>query len=150
MIHELDRERGVGGFDNDRIEEHLIRLSDAFRHSETRQKLYCSTFTTDLGQAVAASGGLVLFPGGLHLNDGVEIGSVYIENNGTTANINLYEGPSGSGRLICTPIKHGGYKVVTIADGISSISVAATAANDTGLVVVMLYSHRYSPKTGTL
>lgn len=147
MIHELDRDKGVGGFDNDRIEEHLIRISDALRHSEQRQKLYCSTFTTDLGQA---SSGLVLFPGGLHLNDGADIGSVYIENNGSTASINLYEGPSGSGRLICTPIKHGGYKVVTIADAITSISIAASVANDTGLVVVMLYSHRFSPKTGTL
>lgn len=117
-----------------------------------RRELHCSTFTASL-QASALTAGtqaLVLFPLGIHLPDKADIGCVYIENR-SGCGMNVFEGPGGVGRLIGYSTKQT-YRVVVLADSISSVSlvVDATATFGDGLVIATLFSHRWAPKMGTI
>jgi hypothetical protein len=89
-----------------------------------------------------------LFYGLLHLPDGMELGTAYIENWGVATNLNVFEGVGGQGRIIAI-VKKGGYKRVALASHITSISVVSLVA-DAGLVIVHLSSLKWSPTSGTL
>lgn len=108
---------------------------------EQRKEVHCSIYTVDLGTIAGGFG--VLFPGGLHLGEGCEIGGMTIEHPGATANIVVTEGSGGSGRTIGV-VKPGFLRTMALPDYISNVSLRTSVA-DTGLVIVTLHTHVWAP-----
>lgn len=115
-----------------------------------RHTVHRAIYTVDLGTITGAANaaGTVLFPGGLHLQDGLEIGGVSIEHNGTTAPISVYEGAGGAGRIVAI-VKPGFLRTVTLPDFISNVSLRIFAA-DSGLVIVTIATHVFAPGVSKL
>lgn len=150
MFHDDD-------FDAERdFKERLKELKDPSGHNQNtlgknlsnheiqqrRKEVHRAIYTVDLGTVAA---GAVLFQNGLHLPDGLEIGAVSIEHNGTTANIVVTEGAGGSGRTIAI-VKPGFLRTVTMPVFISNVSLRLQGnVTDSGLVIVTLATHIWSP-----
>jgi hypothetical protein len=141
----------------DRYEDHIKRgkpIDVAIREEERieeEQQIYVATYSADLASLANPGGAapFTLFPEGVNLPKVRHIGTVYVENNGTTANLTVYLGGSANG-IPLGKIIPGHYKRICCPDGITSVTVAANVSTDTGLVIVTLATHRWSPTAGTL
>lgn len=121
-------------------------------YKEQQKKLRLLTEYFSANISTALSGGATLFPNGLHLSDELDIAAVYVENRGTTASVYFSFGPNpvNQAELAVAVVKPGGYKTIAVADHVRSVSFAASAAGDNGLVAVFLTTRPWDPKTGTL
>lgn len=144
LIEALDRDRGSRpGISIEHTQEHHIKQLK-------RKTLHASTFTTSISATQVPIVGPALFWAMLHLPDESDIGSVYVENN-SGCNINVFEGPGGIGRLIGYATTKT-YRVISMADNISNVSMMIDLSHPLadGLVIVHLFSHKWSPKMGTI
>lgn len=147
IMEALDRDRGISH------EPNFEKQAEKAGKQVKRRALQCATFTGALQATGLAAGtqAAVIWPLGLHLPEESDIGSIYVENR-SGCNLNVFEGPGGSGRIIGYATKQT-YRVISIADNISSVSLVvdlnATPFGD-GLIIALLFSHRWSPKMGTI
>jgi len=117
--------------------EHIAQVANA-QHKRGQQ------FTTTETGSLGAAGPLFT---ALHLGEESAIASAYVENNGTIANLLIYEGSGNAGRLL-SKVKPGTFKRIALADHISTLSISSDA-NDSGLVVATLTTKNWSPASGS-
>ncbi len=124
-------------------------MHHVIQHGEKQAKkkeLHTATYTAGISNLELTNP--VVWPLGLHLPNEADIGSVYIENR-SGSGFNIFEGPGGGGRLI-TYATTGTWRIISIADNISSISVVTDLTNTlgSGLLIVTLFSHKWAPRMG--
>ena len=123
--------------------EHVAQISAA---QHKRNLSYTTTHTTSV-----VAPGVILYD--LHLPEETAIASAWIENPSTVANLLIYEGSGGTGRIIAT-VAPGKARRLVVADHISSLSVVADAADPAMTpehpIIITLSTHKWSPNVGTL
>lgn len=139
----LEEGAQLSGYLDELVREAEPDVTDDQARLNLRRRLtITSTFYSDM-----ANGPVLWPPMGLSLPGKPEIGSVYIENHGSAAAINVFAGSAG-GQLIRT-VSKGTFGRLVVQDGIDAIYFTTTAV-DSGLVQVTLSTHRWGPSYGTI
>lgn len=125
---------------HDQWENRLGRIE----HSLHKKEIVTNLWVADLGVLAGTTAPFILFPGGIHLRDGINPRFVYIENHGATAKLFIYGGTEGTGLLLSTLVAVRG-KVIPIPDAITGLSIVSSVNNDTGLVHVFLTTEVLNP-----
>jgi len=148
-LEDLERDRGGTShiLHNVHTQE---EISNKIEKQHKRKELHCATYTTSIQASSVPQTGPVLFIRGLHLPEGSDIGSLYLENH-SGCNLNVFEGPGAVGRLIGYGTTNT-YRVIAFADNISNCSIVIdlTKPLGDGLVICTLFSHHWAPKMGTI
>lgn len=91
-----------------------------------------------------------VFPEGLHLGESREIGSIYIENYTSVAQLQIVFGPNTSqGPSNYLIVNQQTWRRYPLPKGITSVSILSNA-DDEGTVIVVLTTDIWAPDMGTL